>query len=259
VPKQDFFFRAPILNASGCLGFYSPTGISFNLTELGAFITNPISIKPRKPASQACLIHYPGGVLLHSGFPNPGFKTSIRKYVGRWQCADIPIIVHLLGEPTAELASAVRQLEELENVIGLEIGLADDISVDQAIQIIQLAQGELPLMVRLPMQRVCEMAGAVIKTGASLISLAPGRGTLSTAGGASISGRLYGPSLFPLALQTVQTLSVRGIPVVGAGGIYQRSQIAGMLNAGAIAVQIDTALWRGGWEIEPVIEQKAHS
>ena len=62
-----------------------------------------------------------------------------------------------------------------------------------------------------------------------------------------ISGRLYGPALYPLALQVVGELNQAGVTVIGAGGIYHRQQVEGMHRAGAWAVQVDLALWRGDW------------
>jgi len=240
----------PLMNAAGCLGFSPHARVPVELSQFGAFITNPISLKPRKPARQAGLYQYPGGVMLHSGFPNPGLKATVRRNAQRWQRADVPVIIHLLGESTAELAGAVRSLEEMENILGLEIGLADDTPLEAAVQVVQLALGELPLMVRLPMLRFSELAAPVMEAGASLVSLSPPRGALQTPDGAIQTGRLYGPGIFPLALQTVQALAAQGIPVVGVGGIYRSGQAQAMLAAGAIAVQVDTALWRGYWENE---------
>jgi len=60
-----------------------------------------------------------------------------------------------------------------------------------------------------------------------------------------LHGRLYGPAIFPQALEATNDLVERGIPVVAAGGIYSSTQIDAMLAAGARAVQLDTWLWRG--------------
>jgi dihydroorotate dehydrogenase len=36
------------------------------------------------------------------------------------------------------------------------------------------------------------------------------------------------------------------VPVIGAGGVYSQAQVESMLAAGALAVQVDAILWRGG-------------
>ena len=72
----------------------------------------------------------------------------------------------------------------------------------------------------------------------------PPRGSLPGPGKELLSGRLYGPGIFPLALNTVETLCALGFPVIGAGGVYAKEQALAMLEAGALAVQLDTVLWK---------------
>jgi dihydroorotate dehydrogenase len=36
--------------------------------------------------------------------------------------------------------------------------------------------------------------------------------------------------------------------VIGSGGVYTPAQAEAMLQAGAIAVQLDAVFWRGGWQ-----------
>ena len=64
---------------------------------------------------------------------------------------------------------------------------------------------------------------------------------------ALIHGRIYGPGIFPLALAAVRTIKDVGVPVIGAGGVYQPGDVDAMLSAGAIAVQLDSVLWRGDY------------
>ena len=93
---------------------------------------------------------------------------------------------------------------------------------------------------RLPLEKAGTLGQAVIDAGASAISLGAPRGRLD-----GISGRMYGPGIFPLALQAVENLAGLGLPVIGAGGVYQPKDVDTMLEAGALAVQVDTVLWRG--------------
>jgi dihydroorotate dehydrogenase len=81
----------------------------------------------------------------------------------------------------------------------------------------------------------------VIDGGASAVSLGAPRGKL-----VGISGRMYGSGVFPLALRAVESLAGCGVPVIGAGGVYQQRDLEAMLAAGAFAVQVDAVLWRGG-------------
>ena len=66
--------------------------------------------------------------------------------------------------------------------------------------------------------------------------------------GEFVTGRLYGPSLFPQALALVRDAARVGIPVIGSGGVWKPEQAEAMKEAGAIAVQLDAVLWRGGFQ-----------
>jgi dihydroorotate dehydrogenase len=85
----------------------------------------------------------------------------------------------------------------------------------------------------------------VIEAGAAAVSLSAPRGSLNTDNWQLITGRLYGPSLFPQALETVRQLAKAGVPIIGGGGVYKREQVEVMQEAGAMAVQLDAVLWRG--------------
>jgi dihydroorotate dehydrogenase len=50
-----------------------------------------------------------------------------------------------------------------------------------------------------------------------------------------------------MALATVRELAQLGVPTIGAGGVYAREHMEAMLASGALAVQVDSVLWRGGW------------
>ena len=78
--KRDLYFSKPIMNAAGSLGFAPDPRNGIDLDSFGAFITNPISLRPRLPAAQPAVIEFPGGFLLHSGLPNPGLSSVIKKH-----------------------------------------------------------------------------------------------------------------------------------------------------------------------------------
>ncbi|MEW6718468.1 MAG: hypothetical protein AB1345_13325 [Chloroflexota bacterium] len=242
--KRDLTFDKPIMNVAGMLGFAPDIKGPVDISQLGAFITNPVSRRARKPVQGTRFVSYPGGFLLHTGLPNPGLNAVIRRYAKQWAHSPVPVIVHLLAQEPDELAWMVERLEGIEGVMGIEIGLPPKIETNHATDLAMAALGELPVVVRLPLKG-CDLAPAVIDAGVSAVSLGAPRGSLPAEDGRLISGRLYGPGVFPLALQAVETLSERGIPVIGAGGVYQASEVDTMLNAGAIAVQLDAVLWRG--------------
>lgn len=239
-----------MLNAAGSLGFSPHEGGPINLQKLGAFVTNPISMRPRKPAHSTRLLHYASGVLLHTGLANPGFGVTLKRYGARWEEAELPVIVHLLAEQPAQITRMTQRLEELENVMGVELGLPHDVDLEEVATFTKAATGELAVIVRLPLPRVVELAGAAIGAGAEAVSLGPPRGALPLQNGELLQGRLYGPSLFPQALAAVSALTAMGVSVIGGCGVYETGQAEAMLGAGAIGVQLDTVLWRGRWQEE---------
>lgn len=244
-PKYDLDISPPLMNAAGSLGFYpEPRGLGI-ASQLGAFITNPISLRVRTPANSRTCQVYPGGLLLHSGYPNPGLRRSIRRYAQRWARSRLPVIIHLLVDRAESVPEMVAQLEDLEGVMGIELGLPPDASPELAVNLVQAAVGELPLIVRV---RTGELAGSLAESPISAISLAPPRGAMRDAEGEIVRGRLFGPAVFPLALASVQEAVESGVPVIAAGGIYEPAQVEAFLEAGAIAVQLDAVLWSLGWQ-----------
>jgi dihydroorotate dehydrogenase (NAD+) catalytic subunit len=237
-------FSSPLLNAAGSLGFSPPTNKSDLSAVLGAFITNPISLRPRKSGTDSQQINFPGGVMLHSGYPNPGLSSCIKKYGSQWARAQMPIIVHLLGTEPSEVQAASSRLEELENVMAIELSVGPDASGTLTRDLCIAAIGELPLITQLPFESALQLAGTAIDVGASALSFAPPRGKLLGAQSELIAGRLYGSSIFPQALQLIDALSGFEVPLLGSGGIYQKKQAEVMLKAGAQALQLDTLLWK---------------
>lgn len=246
---QDLSISTPWMNAAGTLGF-APAGPASGrwLVEepMGAFLTNPVSLGPRSPAAERSLLTYPGGVLLHSGLPNPGLTRVLRKYAVRWEQSSLPVWVHAIGADPDEIREIVRRLEGREGVMAVEVGLPPGVQGDQALAFVEAAYGELPLVIQLPLTAaeapwLRELPGA----GASAISFTGPRGALLTDTGRPVNGRLYGPALFPLMLAAVQSTRRLGIPVIAGAGVYRRQDAETLRNAGAWAVQLDTVLWRG--------------
>jgi dihydroorotate dehydrogenase len=264
MPKRDLYFRTPILNAAGMLGF-APDFRAWQTSEffensevserLGAFVTNPLSWRPRKATAHPAVVEYPGGFLLHTGLPNPGLAAAVKRYAHKWADSSLPIIVHLMADRPEETARMVESLEGVENVMAAELGFAPLLADDIILTSLEMAMGELPLIVSLPMEQAVTLAPRVMEAGAAAVSLAAPRGSLALTPdpspdygrGEIVTGRLYGPSLFPQSLEMVSRLAGAGVPVIGGGGVYKREQVEVMKKAGAIAVQLDAVLWRGGF------------
>ena len=234
------------MNAAGSLGYAPDLRGPIELTQLGAFVTNPVSLKARTPAHGRRMLSFPGGFLLHTGHPNRGLEAVIRRYRTRWARSPVPVLVHILAQGVEEVTEMVQRLENLEGVMGVEIGLSSEVNAGTAAMYIQAAMGELPVVARLPMERARELIYTLAGTEVAAVSLGPARGALPNAQGDLVHGRIYGPSVLPQALATVKAITQLGVPVIGAGGVYNSQDIEAMQAAGATAVQLDAVLWRDG-------------
>ncbi|NOZ00222.1 MAG: hypothetical protein GXP40_13635 [Chloroflexi bacterium] len=190
------------------------------------------------------MLEFPGGFLLHSGLPNPGLRTAIRRYARRWADSSLPVIVHLIAAAPDETGRMVQALEGLENILAVELGFPHDAASDWVTAATQAATGELPIIVSLVSEQALTIGAPAIDAGAAALSLAQPRGALTTDNSSLLTGRLYGPGLFPQTLETVRRLAGEGIPIVGAGGVYKREQAEALLDAGALGVQVGAILWK---------------
>lgn len=253
MPKFDLLLDPPLMNAAGSLGYAPDPHGPIGLASLGAFITNPVSLGRRSPANNPQQMDFPGGFLLHTGYPNPGLLEVIRNYSERWARSPVPVFVHLLVQNPGEIALAVSRLAPLPGVAGIELSLPPDSDAASArifaSALAEAAEGELPAILRLPLEHAAALAPALVGKELAAISLGPPRGALLNQDARLVRGRLFGPALFPLALAAVHALAgaVIGIPVIGAGGVYTPLQAQAMRSAGAMAVQLDSVLWRGAW------------
>lgn len=246
MPKFDLHFDPPLMNAAGTLGFVPDAHSAVDWARLGAFVTNPISRLPRTPAKGARFLAYPGGFLLHTGHPNPGLAGALRRYASAWVESPLPVVVHLLAQNPAELAEMIERLEMIPGVRGVEVGLPADATPGFAYQMARAAFGELPIMLRIPLDGSRELARTAADAGIATVSLGQPRGTLLDEDNKLVSGRLYGPAIFPQVLRAVQAVSTMGLAVIGGGGVYDSFQVETMLKAGASAVQVGASLWKRG-------------
>ena len=241
--KRDLVLSCRWVNAAGFIGLAGEARELVNLAQLGAFITSPLSLQPRSPAHGPRVLPFPGGFLLHTGHPNPGLRAAVRRLGAAWAGMPIPVIVHLLLRSPDEAAEMVTLLESIEACAGLELGLGEA-DADQAADLVAACVGEIPVIAQLPLGTPVTVFTAAAEAGAQAVSVGAPRGALPGPSGGRVHGRLYGPAVFPFALQAVTALkeSVR-VPVLAGGGVYSRGQALALVEAGADGVILDGVLW----------------
>ena len=244
--KQDLTFPTAYMNRAGSLGFAPDIRAPAPWEIFSAFVTNPLSLRPRKPAAQPAVVAFPGGFLLHTGLPNPGLPAALKKYRRRWADSRLPVSVHLMADRPDETSRMVQSLEGVDNIAAVELGFAPLLADDILLRSVESCLGELPLIVCLPVEQVLSLGARIMGAGGAAISLAAPRGMLPAKDGRLTTGRLDGPALFPQALLSVRDAAQANLPVIGAGGVQTRQDADAMLAAGALAVQIGGSLWKAG-------------
>ncbi|MGQ9850895.1 MAG: HisA/HisF-related TIM barrel protein [Aggregatilineaceae bacterium] len=247
--KNPLTLANPVMAAAGTVGF---DGAAYrdllDLSKLGALVTNPITWQPRRVARGTRVVPLPAGVLVHTGLPNPGIRQVVTRYRERWARSLTPIIVHVMATMPTEVAQCVATLEGCVGVIGVEIGVHDQATPAEIGPLVEaaLSHTQLPVLVRVPLYSALETARAAAEAGAGgVVVAAPPRGTArAPQSGQLVGGRVYGPWLKAQALRAVgQVARLVDVPVTGCGGIHSPDDARDFLEAGAVAVQVDTVTW----------------
>lgn len=236
------------MNAAGTLGFGDEYRDLLDLSTLGAFVTNPLTYTTWSPATGTRVVPLDAGMLVHTGLPNPGISKVMSQYRSLWERLPIPVIAHIVVNSVEEMHKCIVVLERESIIQAVELGLGDEISAAEAEWYVRSAaqRSEKPLLVRLPFGATADHYQATIDGGAdALVVCAPPRGTARDQAGRLVAGRIYGPLIKPIILRTVGQLARRfpRIPIIGAGGIHSTQDAMDYLEAGAVAVQVDSATW----------------
>ncbi|MGC9394246.1 MAG: hypothetical protein ACP5J4_05275 [Anaerolineae bacterium] len=256
---------SPVMPAAGAFGFGDTYHDLVDLRVLGALVTNPVSFTPRNAARGKRIAIHGEHFVTHTGLPNPGVKRVLRQHRQLWERLPIPVIVHLIATTPAETARAAEQLSSIPNVVGIELGLVDNITPQRALNLLDAtrAEGDLPVIVRIPFTGVDALAPSLADHGADALTLiAPPRAVLPVLEAPEnnetrryLRGRLYGPALFPLLLNTLaRWCSKLPVPVIACGGIASLQDAIACLELGATALQVDALLWRDPAMVQRIAE-----
>jgi len=255
--------KSPIILASGILG------VSFSSMKrvidagAGAVTTKSIGPKPRKGYKNPSIIEiYPGTFMNSVGLGNPGINEFILE-INEIKKYNIPLIVSVFGD-TNKVYLDVAIKAEKAGADAIEINIScphaevASIGIDKDLtyEIVKFLKEKLsvPLFVKLNpnVTNIAEIALAAEKGGADgivaintlsalKIEVNTKRPLLSHG-----SGGLSGKAIHPIAIKKVFDLyKVLEIPIIGCGGIDCWQDVVEFFLAGASAVQIGTALYKG--------------
>ncbi|MDW8212239.1 MAG: tRNA-dihydrouridine synthase [Roseiflexaceae bacterium] len=246
--------RTPVMTAAGCFGF----GVEYErivpLDRLGAIVTGSISLRGRRALPPLQLVETPSGVLSVGAWRDPGLERVLREYAPAWAAWKTPVILSVAADHS-EVAAA---LEGVEGIAGMELTFGDDWGSAARVVAAVRAVTLLPLLVKLPFhERLIATARSVIDAGADAVTIAapPHACAPDPRTGDVVHGRLSGPAIRPLALEAVAEVSAMlPAPVVACGGIVTVADTRSFLKAGAVAVQVGSALLADPWAAVRIAE-----
>jgi dihydroorotate dehydrogenase (NAD+) catalytic subunit len=272
--------RNPVLVASGTFGYGVEYGEVVDVQRLGAICCKGTTLKARIGNQPPRVTETPAGMLNSIGLQNPGVEAVLERYAPLWARWQVPVIVNVAGESIEDYVGVVRRLDGVPGVAGVELNIscpnvgrgglqfAVDREAAGAVTAAVRRATELPLMVKLSpnVADVRAIAGAIEDAGADAIS------AINTLSGIALQadrrrpllgnvyGGLSGPAIKPVALRVVYEVAqhVR-IPVVAIGGVGSLDDVLDFLAAGAVAVQVGTALFADpGLPVRLIDELAAH-
>lgn len=248
----------PVMVASGCGGTGRELAPYVDLDGL-AFVTRSITLDPRSGGAWPRVVETPSGLVHAIGVQNPGLEHFLATELPWLVRAGARAFVSIAGGSVAEYADLARRLSRAPGVGGLEVNLSDADQVGHrlfevrepfhAASVVAAVRREFsddrPVLAKLRPEtsRVVEYARSVHEAGASAVVVG---NAVPAALPDGRPGGLSGPAVRPITLRCLREvcLALPGVAVVGAGGIADTADVRSYLRAGAVAVQIGTALLR---------------
>jgi dihydroorotate dehydrogenase (NAD+) catalytic subunit len=255
----------PVLNASGTLDALvaDAAGVPVHL-DVAAIVTKTITPLAREGNAPPRVAETPAGLLNSIGLANPGvdaFVASLPQLVALGR----PLVVSIGGFSVDDYVRLARALDGAPGVVALELNIscpnvetgcssigADPRETEAVVRACRQVTS-LPLWVKLSpnVPDVSVIGRAATAAGADALvcvntlrglAIEPwsGRPVLGTG-----SGGLSGPAIKPVALAAVWACAAAcEVPVIGVGGVLTGRDALDLLDAGATAIEVGTALFR---------------
>lgn len=279
----DLVMPNPVGVASGTFGYGEEYESLVDIDALGALYTKAVTPEPRAGNPAPRLADTPAGMLNSIGLANPGLDAFIADKLPGLRARRCPVIVNVAGRTEDDYLRVIERLEAEDGIAGYEInvscpnvahgGLAfgtDPAQVERLTRRLVDAVGartmagstagqgrpasqvRRPVIVKLSpnVTDIAVVAKAAEAGGADAVSC------INTLVGMVIdtktrrpvlamgTGGLSGPAIRPVGVAMVYKASRAVlIPVIGLGGICDADDAIQYLLAGAVAIQVGTAIF----------------
>jgi len=258
----------PVGVASGTFGYGQEYSGIVRLEELGALYTKAVTLEARAGNPPPRIVETPMGLINSIGLANPGLEGFLRDKLPFLSALPCPVIVNVAGSLESDYAAVVEGIEQSASgksaIKAYEInvscpnvshgGMAFGTDPAQVRRLVSLLRSRTskPLIVKLSpnVTDIAEIARAAEDGGADALSC------INTLVGMAIdterctpliargTGGLSGPAIRPVGVACVwKVYRAVKIPVIGLGGITTASDALQYLLAGAVAIQVGTALF----------------
>jgi dihydroorotate dehydrogenase (NAD+) catalytic subunit len=257
-------FKNPVMTASGTCGYGPELEDFFEIGRLGGLVIKGTTMEPREGNPYPRMAETASGMLNSVGLQNKGIEYFEKHIYPRISGYDTNVIVNVNGSYIDDYIELSERIATLEKIPAIELniscpnvkmgGMSFGTNPASAREVIREVRKVYPkvLIVKLSpnVTNIVEFARISEEEGADSVSL------VNTLLGmaidvntrkpklATITGGLSGPAIKPVALRMVwQVAKAVKIPVIGIGGIMNTQDTLEFLMAGAVAVQVGTAVF----------------
>ncbi len=260
----DLTMRSPVMLASGTVGYGPEYEGIIDFGATGAIVTKTITLEPREGNAPPRLVETPGGLLNAIGLENVGLERFLAEKLPEAAQLGVPIVASVAGIEPAQFGQLAAAVGERDEVAAIELNIScpnverprnpiwsDPVAVGEIVSAARGATGKTLLLKLSPnTSDILSVAEAAERAGADALTVAntlPGmridikrrRPALG-----NTTGGLSGAALMPVNLALVWKVAGHvSIPVIGSGGLADTGDALEFLAAGAVAVQVGTALF----------------
>ncbi len=260
----------PTILASGIMGVSGASCCFAAKNGAGAVIPKSIGPREREGHNNPILVEFKGGFLNAVGLPNAGIDNSLGEIEFAMKKAGVPVIPSIFGGTKEEFGMVAEKMATLKPQLievnlscpntASDLGEAFALSAADAADVIRIVKNKtkVPIIAKLApnVPSIKRIARAVEEAGADAIS------AINTMPGMVIDvktakpvlhnqqGGVSGHAIKPIAVNCIYDIyEAVKIPIIGIGGVTTGEDAVEMIMAGAVAVEIGTAIYYRGIDV----------